>query len=104
MATFLAQQGKRVEKVLQLIYRRYIRMQELRMHIQVTAQEIGVDPPTGRTCHAWLDLYALESSGTISSTFCWVCPLGNHEVSLAKPLILERMETRLFEKIILYLY
>jgi hypothetical protein len=54
MATILAQQDEEVENALQLIYRRYIRMQELRMHIRATAQEIGVDPPPGRTRHAWL--------------------------------------------------
>jgi hypothetical protein len=42
MATLLAQQDEEVENALQLIYRRYIRMQELRMHIRETAQEIGV--------------------------------------------------------------
>jgi hypothetical protein len=30
-------------------------MQELRMHIRAIAQEIGVDPPTGRTLHAGLE-------------------------------------------------
>jgi hypothetical protein len=55
MATLLAQQDEEVENALHLIDRRYIRMQELRMHIRATAQEIGVDSPTGRTRHAWLE-------------------------------------------------
>jgi hypothetical protein len=53
MATVLAQQDEEIENALQLFYRCFIRMQELRVHIWATAQEIGVDPPTGRTRHAW---------------------------------------------------
>jgi hypothetical protein len=42
MATLLAQKDEEVENALQLIYRRYIRMQELRMQIRRLCRKSGL--------------------------------------------------------------